>query len=132
MICIEKGIAIEHEEVPYEPCLPSPCGPNSKCENYNGYAKCSCNENYSGRAPNCRPECIMNSECSFNTACINNKCSNPCHGTCGLDADCSVVNHYPICSCPPPLRGDPLLRCDATPDRKTCFIIDYCYYLNSY
>lgn len=71
----------------------------------------------------------MNSECPFNAACINNKCSNPCLGICGIDAECSVVNHYPICSCPPHLKGDPLSRCDVTPDCKTSYVLSNDRYL---
>lgn len=115
---IYKGIPIEREEEHKDPCFPSPCGPNSKCENHNGYAKCSCLPNYYGRTPNCRPECILNSDCPSNKACMNNKCSDPCLGTCGISAQCDVVNHYPICSCPKNLRGDPLVQCDTKPDCK--------------
>lgn len=116
MMTSKKGIAIEHhDDYPKDPCTQSSCGPNSKCENYNGYAKCSCLPNYFGRVPNCRPQCIMNSECSFNTACLNNKCTDPCIGTCGIRSECTVVNHYPICSCPSHLKGDPLVRCDEKP-----------------
>lgn len=120
IIC-SKGIPIEREEDPIDPCLPSPCGPNSRCENHNGFAKCTCLPNYYGRAPSCRPECILNSDCPSNQACMNNKCSNPCTGTCGINAHCDVVNHYPICSCPSHLRGDPLVHCDTKPDCKNLF-----------
>lgn len=116
---IQKGIPIEREEDQKDPCFPSPCGPNSKCENYNGFAKCSCLPNYYGKSPNCRPECILNSDCPSNQACINKKCSDPCKSMCGINAICNVVNRYPICSCPPHLpKGDPVIRCDTMPDRK--------------
>ena len=93
------------------PCNPSPCGPNSRCQAINGQPVCSCVEGYTGSPPGCRPECIINSDCALNRACINQKCSDPCPGTCGISAQCQVINHNPICSCPPILTGDPFVRC---------------------
>lgn len=97
---------------PHEnPCVPSPCGPNSQCRVIGETAVCSCLPNYSGRAPNCRPECTINSECPANLACINEKCGDPCPGACGLFAQCSVTNHRPICTCPLGYSGDPFSNC---------------------
>lgn len=96
------------------PCQPSPCGPNSQCREYNGQAVCSCLAGYLGNPPTCRPECIVNSECRLNEACSNQKCINPCTGTCGIGAKCNVINHRPICSCAPGLTGDPFTRCHET------------------
>lgn len=72
---------------------------------------CSCLPNYIGRSPNCRPECTINSECPANLACINEKCGDPCPGSCGLYAQCSVTNHRPICTCPVGYTGDPFANC---------------------
>lgn len=97
---------------PYtEPCNPSPCGPYSQCRAVNGQAVCSCVPGYVGSPPACRPECIVNSDCGRNEACSNQKCRDPCPGTCGVGARCEVVNHNPICSCPPRYTGDPFTRC---------------------
>jgi hypothetical protein len=96
---------------PKNPCSPSPCGPNSQCREINGQAVCSCVPGYIGSPPTCRPECVTSSECSLNEACVNQKCIDPCPGTCGLNARCQVVNHSPICSCPPKYSGDPFTRC---------------------
>lgn len=93
------------------PCTPSPCGPNSQCREINQQAVCSCLPDYMGSPPTCRPECISSSECSLTKACVNQKCIDPCPGTCGLSAKCQVVNHNPICSCPPRYSGDPFIRC---------------------
>jgi hypothetical protein len=93
------------------PCNPSPCGQNSQCREINGQAVCSCIPGYIGSPPTCRPECTVNSDCPQNEACSNQKCRNPCLGTCGISAKCTVVNHNPICSCPPRLTGDPFIRC---------------------
>lgn len=96
---------------PKNPCYPSPCGPNSQCREINGQAVCSCVPGYIGAPPTCRPECIVSSECDLNKACVNQKCIDPCPGTCGLSALCQVVNHNPICTCPPQYAGDPFIRC---------------------
>lgn len=93
------------------PCVPSPCGPYSNCRVVNDHAVCSCQTNYIGTPPSCRPECTVSSECPQNKACINNKCQDPCPGTCGINARCQIVNHNPICSCPENYVGDPFVRC---------------------
>jgi len=93
------------------PCRPSPCGPNSQCREINGHAICSCSAGYIGVPPMCRPECVVSSECPLNRACLNEKCSDPCPGTCGSNARCQVVNHNPICSCSSGYTGDPFVKC---------------------
>lgn len=35
---------------------------------------------------------------------------------CGLNAECRVVSHTPICLCLPRFTGDPFIRCDSEPD----------------
>lgn len=66
--------------------MPSPCGPNSKCQMISGNPACSCLENFIGAPPNCRPECVLNSECPSQQACIQQKCKDPCPGSCGFEA----------------------------------------------
>lgn len=93
---------------PYNPCDPSPCGANALCDN----AVCSCINEYSGDPHiGCRPECTLNTECPSKRACINNKCVDPCIGTCGVNAICDVSNHIPSCSCPQGQEGDPFVVC---------------------
>ncbi|XP_065203537.1 neurogenic locus notch homolog protein 1-like [Planococcus citri] len=94
-----------------DPCMPSPCGPNSVCRQIDSHAVCACQKNYIGSPPNCRPECTVHSECSQNKACIEQKCKDPCPGPCGQNARCQVINHSPICSCPTGYTGDPFERC---------------------
>lgn len=106
----------ETPRLPENPCLPSPCGPNSQCRNINSQAVCSCLPTYVGSPPQCRPECIVSSECSLSKACVNQKCSDPCPNTCGLGAQCTTRNHNPICACPQGFTGDPFTRC--APQRK--------------
>lgn len=95
-----------------KPCDPSPCGPNSQCREINSQAVCSCIPGFIGSPPICRPECVTSSECPLNRACVNQKCIDPCPGTCGIGAVCQVVNHNPICSCPPRYSGNPFTRCE--------------------
>lgn len=99
-----------------DPCNRSPCGSNSQCRNVNDQAVCSCVPGFLGSPPNCRPECILSSDCPLNQACSNQKCRDPCLGSCGINALCHVVNHNPICSCMEDLTGDPFTLC--TPIRK--------------
>lgn len=101
------------------PCKPSPCGPNSKCREVNQQSVCSCIEGYVGNPPSCRPECTVNSDCKTDEACNNQKCRNPCIGGCGINAQCKVYNHNPICICPSKHTGDPFVRC--YPIRKYFF-----------
>lgn len=99
------------EQIIIQPCKPSPCGPNSQCREVNNQAICSCIASYVGSPPSCRPECTINAECYLTEACSNQKCINPCIGTCGVGAKCQVINHNPICSCPLSMTGDPFVRC---------------------
>lgn len=103
--------SIIEPQIPQNPCNPSPCGPNSLCRQVNNQAVCSCVPEFVGSPPNCRPECVTSSECLLNQACINQKCINPCPGSCGINAVCQVVKHSPICSCENKFTGDPFVRC---------------------
>lgn len=111
-------------EKPRNPCNQSPCGPNSQCREVNGQAVCSCLPEYIGSPPGCRPECVVSPECPLMKACINLKCVDPCPGTCGLNAKCQVINHSPICSCPPEYTGDPFTSCFPIP-RKIIVISNH-------
>ena len=109
--CTDIFLSIKLAPVVTQPCNPSPCGPNSQCRTVNQHAVCSCSPGFMGSPPSCRPECVVSSECPQDRACINQKCVDPCPGTCGLNARCQVVNHNPICSCAPGFTGDPFSRC---------------------
>lgn len=97
--------------IPSNPCVPSPCGPYSECRIVGNTPACSCQQNYIGRPPNCRPECTINAECPGNLACINERCKDPCPGSCGIHAICTVSNHAPRCSCENGYTGDPFAGC---------------------
>lgn len=106
-------------EVPSaNPCLPSPCGPNSQCRLLGGNPACSCLSGFVGRAPNCRPECTIDSECSRHLSCQRERCRDPCPGSCGPLAICRVVNHNPVCTCLPGHIGDPFSGCTQAPTSK--------------
>lgn len=105
---------------PTNPCVPSPCGPFATCRDsgYAGVPICTCLENYVGSAPNCRPECTVDSECSNDRACLRQKCRDPCPGSCGIGAQCLVVNHMAVCLCSEGYTGDPFANCFPEPPRK--------------
>lgn len=108
--------------IPKDPCRPSPCGTFSTCRTAGEHAVCACIPNYIGSPPNCKPECVISSECASNQACINQRCADPCPGTCGYNARCRVTNHSPICSCTDGFTGDPFHEC--LPKRSTlCLLI---------
>lgn len=72
---------------------------------------CSCLTNYIGYPPNCRAECTVNSDCPSTRACINQKCIDPCPGSCGLQAVCQVYQHSAVCTCREGYTGDPFQNC---------------------
>lgn len=99
------------------PCVPSPCGPYSECRVINNVPACSCFTNYIGQPPNCRPECVINAECPSNLACKNERCIDPCPGSCGHLAKCYVINHNSVCTCPPGYTGNALVECHPEPSK---------------
>lgn len=71
--------------------------------------------------------CKSDSECTLSESCVNALCTSPCN--CGVDADCHVQNHHPICVCKPGYSGNPQFGCfklacqtnDECPNDKTCY-----------
>lgn len=114
--CYEDKIA-DVPVIQTNPCLPSPCGPYSICKVTNDQAICTCQPEYLGTPPNCKPECLISSECNQQQACIKQKCRNPCEGVCGQNTECKVINHSPICSCRSQYTGDPFSKCFRTPGK---------------
>lgn len=99
-----------------EPCNPSPCGANAVCKVRNNAGSCSCLPDYYGDPyVECRPECTMNSDCPNTKSCVNQKCVNPCIGTCGSNAECYVANHSPYCTCSHGYTGNPSVGCYEIP-----------------
>jgi len=112
----------------YNLCSPSPCGRNTQCREEASRVVCSCLSGYFGNPlDGCRRECETDSECSSSRACINFRCADPCT-VCGVYADCRVVNHRAVCSCPANFLGDPFKRCypectqhEDCPRSQACF-----------
>lgn len=111
-----KNLFAETPPAPTNPCQPSPCGPNADCQVRGDSPACSCIENYIGLPPNCRPECTINPECPPQLACMQQKCRDPCVGLCGLNAQCSVVNHHAVCACIAGYSGNPFSACERVPE----------------
>ncbi|KAF7276317.1 hypothetical protein GWI33_010508, partial [Rhynchophorus ferrugineus] len=102
-----------------DPCYPPPCGSNAICRAENNNAICECLPEYHGNPYlGCRPECIANSDCPRNRACIRNKCQDPCPGTCGVNAQCTTTNHVPICTCSDGYTGDAFRLCNFIPKEE--------------
>lgn len=103
-----------------DPCNPSPCGTNALCKEQNGAGSCTCLPEYFGDPyTDCRPECVMNSDCPKTKACRNMKCQDPCVGVCGRNAECHVTNHSPYCSCFAGFTGNPSTACHEIQRRTT-------------
>lgn len=94
------------------PCNPSPCGPNAICKEKNSAGACTCLSEYFGDPYlGCRPECVTNNDCQLDKACSNNKCVDPCKKACGINAECTVSHHTPICLCVKGYEGNPVVSC---------------------
>ena len=105
-------LAVEPIVEQRDPCEPNPCGQNALPPRRVGdECKCSCLPDMKGFPPNCRPECVINSDCPSDKACISRKCQDPCPGLCGVNAYCRVRNHIPICVCNRNYQGDPFSQC---------------------
>lgn len=103
---------ILNAEIEITPCSPSPCGSNAICKEKQNAGSCTCIEGYLGNPyEGCRPECVVNTDCPSNKACVNNKCKDPCPGSCGSNALCQIVNHLPLCTCLSGYTGDPFQYC---------------------
>lgn len=78
----------------------------------NERAVCSCIPDMLGSPPNCRPECVIHQDCPSDRACDKQKCIDPCVGSCGFNAQCSVKRHQPTCTCFEGHEGDPYAGCN--------------------
>ena len=99
---------------PKNPCTPSPCGINTRCQIASNRAVCSCLPGFNGDPQiGCQPECVINSDCPTNKACLDNQCVDPCdfNAICGLNALCSVSHHAASCRCPDKFFGNPFIHC---------------------
>ncbi|KAK7008174.1 hypothetical protein SK128_009294 [Halocaridina rubra] len=100
--------------LPPDPCSPNPCGTNADCRTRGEQPVCTCPIGHEGNPLiSCRRgECIEANDCPDHLTCQRLRCINPCQEVnCGIEADCTVKSHQPICSCPRGLGGDPFVRC---------------------
>lgn len=96
------------ETEPSDPCKESLCGSNTQCN----AGICTCLPEFFGNPyVGCHPECVVNTDCSRDKACIQHKCQDPCIGVCGINAECNIVNHLPMCSCPQSMSGNAFISC---------------------
>lgn len=123
--CFEKPITEKPRDPEFiDPCQPSPCGANSVCRRIGDNPSCHCVDGYIGTAPNCRPECVINSDCATKQACINNKCIDPCTNSCGTLAECLIISHTVSCVCPAGYTGNPFVQCVEQKGKFTLIILD--------
>lgn len=115
------------------PCsVLEPCQSPSRCEVVPSSPVrtmiCICPEGYvSSGSGTCKPtkpvieigECIVDSDCPNEKACLNGICRDPCN--CGINAECRIKDHKPVCSCKQGYDGNPQLECvkiGCTSDRE--------------
>lgn len=98
--------------------MPNICGPFSNCTILKNTVICLCQYGYTGTPPNCKPDCVINSECAPNKACVKNRCINPCSNLCAPNSHCRVINHKATCICKPGFTGDPMKRCLKTESKN--------------
>lgn len=113
--CCCNGVVILY--TPTDVCSTIPCGANAVCREHNGVGSCTCMQDYFGDPYfGCKPECLQSFDCPCNFACINAKCVDPCENACGMNSECSVVNHSPMCYCIPGYTGNAVFGCHPIPD----------------
>ena len=57
--------------------------------------------------------CDNNDDCPGHAACRNRLCINPCaeDNPCSQTANCKVIMHGPVCTCPDGYAGSPEIDC---------------------
>lgn len=100
----------------------SSCAYYAKCAVISEIATCACLRGYEGDPLNyCkRLECLDNSECGSHLVCQQGRCVNPCTDMCGINAQCEVHLHVPVCSCPAGYTGRPTEHCRRFDPSEIC------------
>lgn len=57
---------------------------------------------------------------------INQKCVDPCPGSCGLNTECAVINHTPSCRCALHYTGDPFQGCSPVQGKYHYLLLPAC------
>lgn len=79
---------------------------------------CICPDGYVSRGKGgCKPTpgikevggCISDSDCPADKSCLNSVCRDPCN--CGLNAECRIKDHKPVCTCRQGFEGNPEFEC---------------------
>lgn len=121
VLCVPVGCRVDTDCLPVQacvntqcmdPCAYTQCGLNAICRVDNNHkGRCYCPETYFGNPlVSCeRPQCISDSDCPLDLACVNQKCQSPC--SCAPNAICTVLSHTPNCRCPPGYTGNPYESC---------------------
>lgn len=120
------AISSKNQTESHNVCDAMPCGVNAVCHEKNGIVSCECMADYYGDPiEGCQPECTTNSDCPSTSACVKNKCQNPCSSACAENAKCIVLNHSPACTCAIGFTGDAKHNCtliQAEQNRKNFFL----------
>ena len=97
-----------------DPCI-GRCGRGAVCSVVDHSPFCSCPARTTGDARSeCKTlQCVENNDCDSGKSCVKNQCVDVCRldGVCGGNAQCTTINHTPLCSCAPGHTGDPTVGC---------------------
>jgi len=76
--------------------------------------------------------CQSDAECGLSEQCLQGQCNNPCErqGSCGLNANCNVINHVKHCSCPAGFTGGSEIECVRRMYNLNHKIVKYLYCVN--
>ncbi|KAJ8664368.1 hypothetical protein QAD02_006030 [Eretmocerus hayati] len=104
------------------------CGVDKTCQLKGGLLQCLCSPSDSNMTPDCRMRplipnsyCFVPDDCPNHQMCVKEKCRNPCDNvTCGMNAECFVKDHEPVCLCKNGFKGDPYLWCETTKLENNC------------
>lgn len=53
--------------------------------------------------------CVSDADCPADRSCDKGICKDPCN--CGINADCRIKNHHPVCTCKQGYDGNPEIQC---------------------
>lgn len=124
ILCDYSAVAPAIPDSPWDSCNPSPCGPNAVSKQSKEEGFCVRLQGYfDDPYRNCLPECIFSTHWPRDKAYVNNQCRNLCRVTCGISADCQVVNHSLCCSCLPSYSENPFISCHVVQPSKICFFL---------
>ncbi|XP_047739045.1 uncharacterized protein LOC108675679 isoform X3 [Hyalella azteca] len=104
-------------ELCVNPCVHDPCARNAFCIVRDHVPQCTCPPGYTGDPKIAcslleipiSVGCRADSDCPSNRACVNTQCVVPCN--CGENAECTIVDHRPLCVCREGFQGDPITGC---------------------